>query len=273
MNYAVLGCDRNEEYSFLLPIVCLFWRRKGYRPLVLLVGESAEWLGDVGHRLEVERAREIGAEIYWLGNFKDVRTSTVAQCSRIFAAAMTGVEAGDLLVTSDVDMLPIGSWVGGGIDATKDLHLFYANAYDGSDYVHYPMCYVIAKAKVWKEIVGSSSLETMLAEAPVDENGSWNWDERWLGGAIEAWREKVGRDRVQEISRTFVEGEWRIDRSDWDGAMAETKGSLRGVADAHVIRPAHTIENWPRLRPLLALVLSDSDLAWVDDYHRKWSQA
>ena len=121
---AVLGCDLNTDYSFYLPIACLFWRRLDYRPLVLLVGEPGEWLDDPRHRLDVERARETGAEVYWLGSFPGVRTSTAAQVSRIFGAFASGISEDDVLMTSDADMLPLGPWVGGrGDPGPGEIHL------------------------------------------------------------------------------------------------------------------------------------------------------
>ena len=97
MNRVVLACDVNPSYAFTIPIACLAWSVRGYRPLLLLVGEPSEWL-DVRHlRLAVHRAREVGAEIYWLGNFSGSRSSTAAQCSRIFAASAPGIADDDFL--------------------------------------------------------------------------------------------------------------------------------------------------------------------------------
>ena len=105
-----------------------------------------------------------------------------------------------------------------------------------------------------------------------DADGAWNYDERLLGGMVAAWLGDLGRDRVHEIPRTFVEGEWRIDRSDWEGALAkaEERGSLAGFADAHLLRPGYTEENWPRVRRLLRMALCSEDIAWVDDYRERW---
>ncbi len=276
---AVIGCDLNVNYSFFLPLCCLMWRRQGYVPLLFLVGDPAEWLDNPQHRLEVERSREAGAEIYWVGNFEGARSSTVAQCSRIFAAAAPGVQDEDLIMTSDADMLPIGSWVGDGVDDGIDdsgnaLHIFYANAYEGSDYEHYPMCYLAAKAKVWRQIVGQDSLHDgltrVLDDAPEDSTGAWNWDEKWLGGAIFAWK-VIGGD-VRRVDRQFVKGEWRLDRFEWDRSVAILETTLDGIADAHLPRPGFG-ENWSRIRPVLALALTRDELTWLDAYHEAWMES
>lgn len=293
MNRVVLACDVNPSYAFTIPIACLAWSVRGYRPLLLLVGEPSEWL-DVRHlRLAVHRAREVGAEIYWLGNFSGSRSSTAAQCSRIFAASAPGIADDDFLTTSDVDMLPVGPWVGGGVDEKKALHLWYSNAYAGSSYVHFPMCFVGAKAKVWREIAGClahgeraggfrpialvEALEECLQSAPQDNDGAWNHDERWLGNRIEKWALTSERLSIQEIPRTFVEGEWRIDRSTWMDDVGGMLGTLAGVADAHLPRPCFMADwdaaapnRWSSVRPLFELLFSGEHMKWVDDYRAEW---
>lgn len=290
MNRVVLSSDVNLAYAFTLPVACLAWARRGYRPLVLLAGEPGEWFGASHLALAVKRAREVGAEVYWVGRHKGVRSSTVAQCARFFAAAAPGVEVDDVLVTSDVDMIPIGPWVGSGIDDSDRVHLYYANAYEGSDYVHFPMCYLAAKASVWWSLVCMrhstndaseirSALAVMLMDVPDDSDGAWNWDERWFGKRIEERLDESGEESIRRVDRTFVEGEWRVDRSDWTNAMAQVKerGSLAGVADAHLPKPCFMTdwdsvapERWSSVRPLFEMLFSVSDMAWVDDYRAEW---
>ena len=45
-----------------------------------------------------------------------------------------------------------------------------------------------------------------------------------------------------------------------------------GVADAHLIRPGFTNENWFRLRPILESVLNRDELMWADMYHEAWME-
>lgn len=286
MNRAVISSDKNLDYAFFSPIVSLLWGRMGYRPLVFFVGAIAEWFSDRRLRLALERSREAGAEIHFIPVVEGRCTSTVAQVVRIFGASVSGIQDGDYLITSDMDMFPLGSWVGGGRRPGQDLQIWYANAYDQT-YPHWPMCFVGAEARIWKEIVGRTTLVEALRDTPEDQDGAWNYDEKFLGGLIARWaKARVAglpgvqdpiwdNPHVQPISRLFVEGEWRIDRSDWDGAMAhvEARGSLAGVADAHVLRPGYTADNWPRIRRVLEMALPQEQLAWVDDYYKNWMDA
>ena len=297
MNRAVIASDSNPDYSFYLPIVSLFWRLLNYRPLVLLVGSADAWMADPRLCLAVERAREVGAELYFLGDFQNVRTSTAAQMARIFGALAPGVELDEYLLISDMDMVPLGSWIdqAGG----DGLTVLYANAYSQSEYVHYPMCYVGARAAVWHDVVMGSydaptvdlsrlraALAGALSQAPEDVDGAWNYDERYLGARIAAWRERPdiaypldAQERVSAIihpvtlvDRDFSEGQWRIDRSSWDETMARVRkrGSLDGAADAHLPRPGWTEEWWPRILPLLEMALPERFVRWVCEYREAW---
>ena len=165
MNRAVISSDRNLDYVFFIPITSRFWVLRGYRPLVFLVGDAAEWIADPRLRLALERTRETGAEIYFVPEIEGVRTSTVAQVSRIFAAAAPGVADDDYIIVGDADMLPLGPWVGGGRNPGKGLQIWYSNAYDQSEYPHWPMCYVGAEARVWREVVGCLAHEEREAGA------------------------------------------------------------------------------------------------------------
>lgn len=276
---AVLGCDLNPDYSFYLPLCTLFWAMRGYRPLILLVSTPEAWLSDPKHRLEVVRARELGAEIYWLGDFEGVRTSTVAQVSRIFGALAPGIADDDYLVTADVDMLPIGEWVGSERNAAQDFTIWFANAYAEevakTGVPHWPMNYVGAKAKAWREVFVTTGTPTLqerlrviLDYAPKESSEAWGYDEMYMSARLAECPAGLSL-----IPRTFVEGEWRIDRSDWDAAVTEAvkRGNLDGVADAHIIRPGYTSENWFKLTPLLRIVLAEEQFRWVFNYWNEFN--
>ena len=112
-------------------------------------------------------------------------------------------------------------------------------------------------------------------DVPEDTTEAWNFDEQYLGRLIAEWR-KTHPFQVQEIDRSPArKGEWRLDRSGWEAGLQllEERGrTLAGVADAHLIRPGYG-ENWLRLRPLLEMALTPTQLAWADSYHDEWTEA
>jgi len=275
MKRVILGCDTNLDYAFSLPIACLAWRKRGWLPTIIFAGDVADWMREPRLYLVASRCRELGAEATWVGRFSEVsRTSTVAQCSRLLGHLVPGIESGDDLITSDADMIPVGPWVGGRALEPGTFQSYYANAYAGEGIPHWPICYLRAEASTWAEVMGGGTLREALADllslAPSDSTGAWNFDEHEFGRRLVAWGGYATRARF--VDRRFVEGEWRIDRCGWNDAMGEVsrRGSLQGVADAHIIRPGWTDENWPRLRWLLTLLFSSDQMAWVDEYREAW---
>lgn len=272
---AVIAVDDNSDYYFYLPIIAWAWKdRIGYWPLVLLVGTPDHWLFEPKRKLAVDHAREAGAEIYFIGDYPGVRTSTVAQVSRLCASLLPTVKSTDYLLTTDADMLPLGKWIGDG-HKKQLLSVYFANAYANEASIHYPMCYVSAQAWAWKNMLFERGtdfrywLDTLLSAAPPDADGAWNYDERILTSAITAWDKYP--DHCNLVDRHFVKGEWRIDRADWDrGLEAALQDKLEGAADAHLIRPGYTEENWPRVKPLLDAALDPDVAKWFDDYHTEF---
>ncbi len=255
MDRVVLSSDEHSSYAFYAPLTCAVWRRTGYLPTLLLVGEESVWRGRADLRLALEASLAAGAEVHFVDSHPGYRTATVAQVSRLFASALPTVEPGDYLLTSDIDMWPVGPWVGGGRDPLKDFQIYYANAYPDIEHVQYPICYLGAKARTWRKVVFASSENLLAVVAPAfflpgrdtlrdgviaalreldrvlrstpSENvalRTWDFDERHFGGCLSAWRgyqhnwsKTLGYDnRCQLIDRdTLRDGERRLDRPSW----------------------------------------------------------
>lgn len=271
----VLSSDENEEYSFFAPLTCLLWVLRGYRPILLLVGEEAEWKADPRRWLAVERAREIGAQTVFIGSYPGYRTATIAQVARLFAAALPDVAPADYLITSDVDMWTLGAWVDEVRDEARPVHLYCANAWPYMEQeVRFPICYVGANASAWCSFMNINgglreALAAVLAEnasdcgVDVSIKVAWYFDERLVGRRLAAWSRFAERQEIPRDIQAF--GQLRLDRSQWYAVE-----SIAGFADAHLPRPGFIDENWHRIRPLLALSLSFDHLAWVDGYRDEW---
>lgn len=283
MNYAVISSDRNQLYAFYAPLTAAVWRNRGWQVFMLLVGEEDDWLDDPRSKLVYEKCLEANARVHFISAYPGHRTSTVAQVSRLYAHLLPKVAPDDYLMTSDVDMWPLGPWVGGTRDSSKAFQLYFSNAYADADKVHFPMCYVGAQACFWKEAMDSSvsmDMKDALGKAlnlckkqytsseAYHRNGEyvpldvWNFDETYFGeqlSALGGWK-----DRCQFIERDMsLAGERRIDRSNWIDAA-----SVDGYADAHLFRPGFTPDNWSRASWLFQLAVTDQDqVAWAESYH------
>ncbi len=273
--HVVLSCDDHENYSFFAPLTSFMFVEAGFHPIVFLVGTESAWLSHPRKKLVVE----VTVATDGSGN----ATSTAAQVVRLYASALD-LPVHDYLLTSDVDMWPVGSWVGSQCDESKDFQIYFSNAYEGAKetYVHYPMCYVGGRVAAWREVMGihgdlRESLAAALATCrqvtadpsfPESSYGrEWNFDEWWFGKKLSEWSGYP--DRCQKIPREMERFlQRRMDRSAWPAVPM-----FEGVADAHLLRPGFTDAHWPRIRPLLQYVLNKDDLRWTDAYHKAWMDA
>lgn len=270
-----LASDPSPTYAFFLPITARLWMALGYRPLVQLVGTPAEWLADARLRLVLDETSRAGARIHWLGDPAPWYPSALSQWSRLFAHRTPRLHPSTWIVTSDVDMWPLsGEFFN---RRTDGVALWYANAYAPvwSDAPKWPICYLGANANIWQEVMGG---EGGVAEAtrglltadigpdpsrwtsPSWSDVQWFGDEESFGRRLRAWpRFPVGVLPIDRAGQPPVD---RVDRSAFP-AVATTAG----FADAHLLRPGHSSENWPRIAPLV----TDPDTrAWAETYREKF---
>lgn len=277
MKYAVIATNTNPAYAFYVPLTAAMWQAQGFTPLVLFVGTPVAWT-DKRAWLALNQCFDTNAWVRFMGDFPGHRTATVAQVARLFAfhAALPA----DYFLTSDVDMWPVGPWVGGAPEE-KAVQLYFSNAHAGDDKVHFPMCYVGARGETWHEIMkcgDAHDLKSALAlcssrpplTAQVHKIGNeiipldtWNFDETYFGECLSKWPGYPSQ--CQFIPRDFAKaGERRLDRSGW-----REVDSLEGYADVHLPRPGYIDANWPSVRRVFGLVLPDK-LAWADDYRARF---
>lgn len=163
----------------------------------------------------------------------------------------------------------------------KELHLLYANAYPPppgrSLPVMYPICYVGAHASTWKELMKPSSTNNFTQEVTVQlENGAhvykdswyigtkdssprWYYDQILLGQRVASWGGCPDKCYLG-IRSPRVD---RIDRGWWNFRGPQ---DLPGKIDCHVLRPGTDDTAWSKLHVLLAALLDEQQLSWVDEY-------
>lgn len=276
--YVVLSTDFHPWYAFYAPLTCSIWKSRGWTPLLLLGGTVDAWLGARRAKAILGACEDVGDSnrIHFTGVYPNTRSATVAQVSRLFGHSAPGIKPDDFLLTSDIDMWPVGDWVGG-VEPTRAFQMYFSNAHNDGR-VHFPMCYVGAEARHWAEVMEGFDLASCLVactEQPETPETSirhnigtdqiplsiWNWDEAFLGRQLEKW--SGWPNECQLIPRDFDKpGEKRLDRSSWRWAT-----SLDGYADAHMPRPGFSREFWPSVRQVFSLLAPDK-LKWADEYYK-----
>ena len=285
MNYVVLSSNGSSIYGFYAPLTCAVWRARGYFPLLLLTEDAALWEGEPRGRLIREYCGAQGVYMSHSGGLLS-GSATRAQVSRLFAYQVPRLAPDDYLLTSDIDMWPIGPWVGGSRDAGKALQIYYANAYEKTGRVHFPMCYLGATQKTWAEIMTAGPARDLDEAVKLcrhrpgrPENAGlvhlvpgsreaipldiWDFDESYFGECLRAWPGYP--DACQLIPRDMRRpGERRIDRSAWSQPL-----SLEPYADAHLLRPGHDRAHWQALRALFIRLVPEF-ATFADEYYARF---
>lgn len=190
MKYAVISTDANPDYYSLVPLACYSWNKLGYRPVVLTIGEIPDVLKNFCE-----------ADFMPLRQTPLVKDSTIAQLFRLFACQSPMFGDKDIIVTSDSDMI-----------IAKDIFNcnegFTNYGYDLTGRSELPICYNIATAAKWRELMG----EFTIPEAAYsdDWNRYWSTDQQLLTQrAREYGMEKITFiDRLHNHPRGLPTGRW-----------------------------------------------------------------
>ncbi len=270
----IFSSDRTATYFFCLPLTSIIWKKYiGFDPVCFLAGSEGEWLSDPLTQFVLDKTKESGAEIHFLGHVDQIGDGTLCQVSRAYGGCLE-VEDDEYILTSDADMWPLNrQWFRQGAN-DKLLHLFYANAYG---HEKYPMCYVGAAAKQWRDIMSvqrGDSLNGKLSEQlKTDLNSNskffecWNYDELLLGKKIKSWHNYPdGCHMIERGPTNDGPPVGRIDRYNWSFT------SLTDVhIDAHLLRMVWQNENWSRTVGLLECLLDKTDFDWAISYRDKFT--
>ena len=105
---SVAATSKLDDYSFILPFTVASWKRISWSSIIVVVGvktnlhhfaqTAARTILDIDPRVFIEYVESAEAE-----------KTTVAQVARLFVATLSWLDARDILITSDADLLPISS--------------------------------------------------------------------------------------------------------------------------------------------------------------------
>lgn len=212
MKYAIISTDANQEYFSLVPLACYSWNKLGYRPVVLTVGEVPEVLKSF-----------CDADFMPIRQTPLVKDSTIAQLYRLFACQSPMFGDKDVIITSDSDMI-----------IAKDIFTcndgFTNYGYDLTGKSELPICYNIATAAKWRELMGEFTIP--------DKSYSDKWEDYWSVDqqllTQRAHQYGMGRitfvDRGNQNKHGLPTSRW--DRYDW-AHIPDT------IIDVHMLR-----NNW-----------------------------
>lgn len=258
----IFSITENTDYSFYAPLTSMAWIRSGFVPVVIVVGSFGEWCSDAKKQYVIDKCIEVGAEIQFIPRMEGLPDATIAQVARAYPY-MFGYNDENYFLTADADMIPMSKIWFADVDYSKELHLFFAEAYG---YSKYPMCYIGAKVKTWKEITGIEMQEQLKIDNVFDKKGMdlWCYDEDMLGKKINVWRNDVNTQMIVRGRELSDMPKGRVDRGNWLFDKERTD-----YIDCHGLRPAQDGCNWDRINELMISLLPEKK-EWLHEYRTKF---
>ena len=283
--YTVMSADSNPEYLFFVPLACAFWKDLGYNPYVILVDND-----DINHNildLVLEMSKNVGAHVNHFKHINGYRTSTVAQISRLFAAADPLFKDDDYIITDDIDKFVISYPWFNQQNFSKDIHIFDI---DETNYTRLKIGYIGMQARVWKEVmnVSDSSLGEnvekcleehlskdsykngqRLSQFEKERDDAWNLDEYLLTKSV--FNSQYYPDKCQMIERGGNHlglRNGRIDRTFWKETMSMYLRTQ--LIDVHLHRDPYQDWMWKDIKLIMSTVFSPKEIEAFQEYKDKF---
>jgi hypothetical protein len=215
----IVSADQNPLYiNFWMP-VSRTWRKMGFDPVLLKIGErDIEWEDEYGY---VKEFRSVDG----------YNTGLQAQVLRLYG---TQFFSNDVCLISDIDMLPLNAeYFSAKKHMAEDDKLisFSTDAYP--NLLRYPMCYNMAKGKVFEEIMNLNVSFSQFMDRLSKYSSSWYTDELYLFESLKTYDQK----KVVKLERGFFKGiaSKRVDRSQWKYLRNDVRDG--NYIDSHLLRP------------------------------------
>jgi hypothetical protein len=258
---AIVSTNYDPKYIFFMPIVAWAWQKIGVEVRFMMPFFD---IHDKVVRLIMDtlRANKSNGSVHCFRPPTENHEVTYTQVSRLFAAADTSIPDDEILITSDIDMavfqIPPH-------DPNGAFSIF------GADLVpqnQYPMCYLSATAKAWREtFVMGRTLQDCLDDELSHENcenmrgNLWARDQERSFSYIKP-TSPILYNRAYEGTQFATK---RVDRDNghW---YEDLINNGKDIVDAHLWRPGYTEENTEKIIRLLTIMYAEDSFEWVRKY-------
>lgn len=293
----VIGCSRDRDYSFLLPLTCLCWRDiVGYAPRAMLVGDENDWRDHCPTRVVVEALEHHRIAYRFVAVVEGYPPHTTAQNCRQHAAADSSIPDDAWIMPADADLWPLRHDFYHRHEGTQHRAvLYYGNGdhFQGKEVTiersshglgtqTIPTCHTVMRARDWRAIYGfvrndvaasiKKSLDAWLPTRAVvpgrDANMNlWMSDQQLMTEALcqQTWFpqmafsiERRGHPPVDRLDRSVLEY-WgdNLDVSRW--------------TDAHLHKAPDSDEHWRDELKILCAHLPQH-VEWANAYREEYAR-
>ena len=266
IRYVVNTTNDNDTYSFFMPLSCMIWKKIiGYKPIALFVGSEVKWMSTRIGAFIVSESRKF-AQVHFISLKNKIQTSTIAQVSRLYAAAIPDLNNEDYIIISDVDTFPINrDWFYSN-DLEKDFHVWNRNVFDNQQ--RFAMCHLGAKVKIWRKIMKINILDlTEVLNLSLEiSRDNWRYDETLATEMILQW-DGWPQD-VQLIGKKWDKPKPAIYR----GGLNDKQfpGTVDNYVEAHVWRPGFQSFSWKNNLKLLKCLCFKQDVEYAINYKKQF---
>ncbi|CAF0915421.1 unnamed protein product [Brachionus calyciflorus] len=231
--YALMAANVDEKknlfYFFYLPFAAEAWRKIGFEPIVLLISSHETSLNGFNNNnppaiRTIEYLKDMGATLKLIKSDKNYGLVTAMLC-RLFVGVIDELMDEDYVLTSDSDLIPVGSnyYRIEDMEAITAWNAFCCGNFDFKKrtFQMYPMGHIGMKKKHWRGVmklnpltkINTQSIAKLLTESydasyVKEDNkvgrgdGTWNADQRAYEGA------RFDRSEKDKSLRFLVENEF-----------------------------------------------------------------
>jgi len=163
LSTVLASVNNNQDYYLFIPKQILFWKKFNIKFIAVFVGES------IPNEI-IEYSENI---ILWNKNL-DINTSFVGQNLRIYYPALLNLPTDELVMITDMDMLPMNSeYFCKGLEEFKiDDFIYYRNI-DQANYQIF-MCYNAAHPSLWKKLFNINNEQDIIEKIYETYNKVYN---------------------------------------------------------------------------------------------------
>jgi len=265
---AIISTTYSDTYLYFLPICVWLWNRLGVDVICfepdLLLNHSGD--SDIAKAILIKNT---------LNSFENKnnkrysficpkhKEATYAQCSRLYGACLDLPED-EVLITGDVDMLMfrLPKMVEGGFSVF------------GSDLVpdkQYPMCYISAKVKDWRNAfeLDGKSYQQCLDELMKDRDSISMRSDFWALDQEIAYNKINLTQGIHYIPRTNGQNQFATHRLDRDDSFLLDRMNNE-VYDYHANRPPYEENNFQKILTVLKFFYPKESFEWLVEYQNSY---
>ena len=270
MAKAVISSTYDDNYFYFIPLVAWLWNRLGVDVICFVPEHSGRYFKGTSEQIEERKKRyyfitqfceQHGLNVnFYKFKSPEHKEATYAQCSRLYGACLDLPED-EVLITSDVDMavFKLPSYNG----------VMTVTGYDLVPDGQQPMCYVVGKAKEWREafdlngLTYQQALDRLLGEDECQDYRACRWsvDQEQLANGVK----KVSHSLVRRSNGQNQFAQNRIDRDD---SFWEDRLNL-DIFDAHLWRGVSD-DNYNKIIKLLTFMYKGCNFDWLTKYHQEY---